>query len=94
MSIANDSHQAFHRDTALIFALLTPEQTRRLAESEEDAGLADRLSELADKANECELSPAERAEYEAYIEADNLLAVLRAEARFHLAGRSCAVSSS
>ncbi len=85
MSIANDSHQAFHRGTAPIFALLTPEQTRRLAELEGDAGLADRLAELADKANEGELSPAERAEYEAYIEADNLLAVLRAEARFHLA---------
>jgi hypothetical protein len=40
---------------------------------------------LADKANEGELSDAERAEYEGYVEANNLLAVLQAEARFRLA---------
>jgi hypothetical protein len=39
---------------------------------------------LSQKANEGELSEAERAEYEAYIEANNLLAVLQAEARFWL----------
>ncbi|HEV2973253.1 MAG TPA: hypothetical protein VGY55_25020 [Pirellulales bacterium] len=64
---------------------MTPEQTRQFAEIQGDAGLADRLADLADKANEGELLAAERAEYEAYIEADNLLAVLRAEARFYLA---------
>jgi len=42
------------------------------------------LEELAEKANEGELSAAERAEYEAYIEANNLLAVLQAEARYRL----------
>lgn len=86
MSIADDSHQAFHRGTAPIFALLTPDQTRRLAELQGDASLSDRLAELAVKANEGELSEAERAEYEAYIEANNLLAVLQAEARFRLSG--------
>ncbi|HEV3416428.1 MAG TPA: hypothetical protein VG056_06435 [Pirellulales bacterium] len=85
MSIANESHQAFHRGTGPIFAILTPDQTRQIAELQGDAGLADRLGDLAGKANEGDLSAAERAEYEAYIEADNLLAVLRAEARFHLA---------
>ncbi len=84
MSIASDSFQAFHRGTAPIFALLTPEQTRRLAELEGDEGLVERVAELADKANEGELTAAERAEYEAYIEADNLLAILRAEARYRL----------
>jgi len=88
MSIADDSQQAFHRGTAPIFALLTPDQTRRLASLEADASLADRLTELASKANEGELSAAERAEYEAYIEANNLLAVLQAEARFRLSGPS------
>lgn len=76
--------QAFHRGTAPLFALLTPEQTRRLAELQGDRDLADRLEELAEKANEGELSAAEREEYEAYIEANNLLAVLQAEARFHV----------
>ena len=84
MSIASDSHQAFHRGTAPIFALLTPEQTRRLAELEGDTGVTERVAELARKANEGDLSEAERAEYEGYIEADNLLAILRAEARLRL----------
>ncbi|HVX10866.1 MAG TPA: hypothetical protein VHC22_06770 [Pirellulales bacterium] len=42
------------------------------------------MTDLSQKANEGELSEAERAEYEAYIEANNLLAVLQAEARFRL----------
>jgi hypothetical protein len=46
--------------------------------------LADRVAELAEKANEGNLSPSDREEYEAYIEANNLLAVLQAEARFRL----------
>ena len=50
-----------------------------------DPGLGSRLAELAEKANEGELSPADREECEAYIDANNLLAVLQAEARFRLA---------
>lgn len=78
------SSQAFHRGTAPIFALLTADQTRQLAELRGDPALENRLSELAQKANEGELSDAERAEYGAYIEANNLLAVLQAEARFRM----------
>ncbi|MBI2825812.1 MAG: hypothetical protein HYX69_14090 [Planctomycetia bacterium] len=88
MSLTNEPHQAFHRGTAPIFELLTPEQTRKLADLRADAGLTVRLSELAEKANEGELSGRERAEYEAYIEANNLLATLQAEARFRLSARS------
>jgi hypothetical protein len=87
MSIADDSYQAFHRGTAPIFALLTADQTRQLAELQGDPALVDRLAELAAKANDGELSESERAQYEAYIEANNLLAVLQAEARFRLSGR-------
>jgi len=76
--------QAFHRGTAPIFELLTPDQTRRLADLEGDPSLEGRLAELAKKANEGELSQADREEYEAYIEANNFLAVLQAEARFRL----------
>jgi len=85
MSTVNESRQAFHRGTAAIFALLTPEQKRQLAKLQGDPVIAERLTGLAEKANEGELSEAERAEYEAYIEANNLLAVLQAEARFRLA---------
>ncbi len=87
MSLGNEPHQAFHRGTAPIFELLTAEQTRRLADLHADPGLAERLSELASKANEGELTEGERAEYEAYIEANNHLAALQAEARFRLSGR-------
>ena len=84
MSTVYGPHQAFHHGTAPIFALLTPEQTRKLAQLQGDPTTAERLAELADKANEGELSGAEQAEYEAFIEANNLLAVLQAEARYRI----------
>jgi len=84
MSSTDESHQAFHRGTAPIFSLLTTEQTRQLAELRADPALVDRLDDLAGKANEGILTASERAEYEAYIEANNLLAALQAEARFRL----------
>ncbi|HEX4131517.1 MAG TPA: hypothetical protein VHZ24_15870 [Pirellulales bacterium] len=87
MSIADHSQQAFHRGTAPIFALLSPEQTRQLAEISSDPSMAVRVAELSAKANEGALTEPERAEYEAYIEANNLLCVLQAEARFYLAER-------
>lgn len=76
--------QAFHRGTAPIFAMLTPDQTRRLAELDGDPDLASRVAELAEKANDGELTASERDEYEAYIDANNLMAVLKAEAQFRL----------
>jgi hypothetical protein len=85
MSDVHELHQAFHRGAAAIFSLLTAEQTRQLADLHGDPSIAERLAELAQKANEGELSAVEQAEYEAYIEANNLLAVLQAEARFRLA---------
>lgn len=85
MSLAHESHEAFHRGTASIFSLLSTEQTRQLAELRSDESLADRMNDLAEKAGEGELTAEERAEYEAYIEANNLLAVLQAEARYRLA---------
>lgn len=75
---------AYQRGIAPFFAIFSAEQTRKLAELQADASLDDRLTELAAKANEDELSEIERAEYEGYIEANNLLAVLQAEARLHL----------
>ena len=84
MNLIADPQQAFHRGTAAIFSLLTPEQTRQLANLTGDPELVRRLTELADKANEGDLQAAEIEEYEGYIEANNLLAVLQAEARFRL----------
>ena len=84
MNVNTDPQQAFHRGTAPIFALLTDDQMRRLAQLQADPSLSDRVDELAAKANEGELSGEERDEYEAYIEANNLMAILQAEARFRL----------
>ncbi|HUQ72514.1 MAG TPA: hypothetical protein VM165_23505 [Planctomycetaceae bacterium] len=85
MNALPEPQQAFHRGIAPVFALLSPEQTRQLAALSGDPALESRLEKLAGKANEGELSTAERSEYEGYLEANNLLAVLQAEARFHLA---------
>jgi hypothetical protein len=87
MSHTEQSQQAFHRGTAPIFSLLTAEQVRQLADLQADSSLADRLEELSAKANEGDLTDFERSEYEAYIEANNLLATLQAEARFRLTRR-------
>lgn len=84
MNVTSDPQQAFHRGTAPIFAILSTDQIRDLTRVEVDTWLADRVDELAAKSNEGELTLAERAEYEAYIEANNLMAVIQAEARFRL----------
>jgi hypothetical protein len=81
-----ESHQAFHRGTAPLFELLTSEQLGALSRLQADPALAARLQELAEKANEGDLTDSETAEYEAYVEANNLLAVVQAEARFRLTG--------
>ena len=84
MNITAESQQAFHRGTAPIFAILSTDQVRQMAHLPADSSLADRADELAGKANEGQLTAEERAEYEAYIEANNLMAVLQAEAQFRL----------
>lgn len=44
-----------------------------------------RIAELAEKCNEDSLAPAERAEYESYVNAVDLISVLQAKARAWLA---------
>ena len=51
MNLIADPQQAFHRGTAAIFSLLTPEQTRQLANLTGDPELVPRLTQLADKAD-------------------------------------------
>jgi hypothetical protein len=84
MNLITDSHAAFQRGTAPIFALLSADQMRKLAAMQVDPTLATRVEELAEKANEGELTDAERAEYEGYIEANDFLTFLQAEARRRL----------
>ena len=61
--------------------MLSPEQIERIRHLGQDAGLADRVNELAARANEGELTPEEEAEYRGYVEANSVIAVLRSAAR-------------
>lgn len=85
------------RNGALLDRLLEPvgaalneEAARKILRLKADAPTKARVARLAKKCNEGELAPEERREYEAYILADHLVAVLKAQARIRLAekGRS------
>jgi hypothetical protein len=60
---------------------LTADVARQIVELRLDFGTQARIDELADKANEGTLSPAERAEYEGYVEAIDIVSILQAKAR-------------
>lgn len=63
---------------------LTPEVARRIADLRATPEVQARIDLLADKANEGELSDAEGKEYEAFIEAIDLIGILQAKARNYL----------
>ncbi len=60
---------------------LTPAVASRIAALRADARIQRRLDELADGNAEGKLTPHEVAEYEAYVEALDVIAVLQAKAR-------------
>ena len=79
------------KETALLDRLLEPvadcfskRLAQRLIDLRADQDTQERLDELADKANEGELSESERREYEAYVNAIDLIGVLQAKARRYL----------
>jgi hypothetical protein len=78
---------AFDRVTDPIFRILTIEQARDLAQYRGDESLQHRIEELAAKCNEGKLSPAEQAEYEAYVRANKFVAIVQAKARKVLADK-------
>jgi len=61
---------------------------RKLIHLKADAKTQARVDLLARKCNEGELTPREQAEYERYVTAGNLIAILQAEARLLLAKKS------
>jgi hypothetical protein len=63
---------------------LSPRAARRLVGLRADDTAQKRVQELAEKCNEGTLSDAERSEYEAYIMAANVVAILQAKARARL----------
>jgi hypothetical protein len=63
---------------------LTSEMAQYLAAFRADAEVQQRISELAEKANEGELTEQERCEYEEFVEAGTLIAILQSKARKRL----------
>ncbi len=77
--------------TALLERLLEPvsrslnaEAAKKLVKLKADARTQARADELARKCNEGELTPSEKSEYERYVTAGNLVAILQAKARLML----------
>jgi hypothetical protein len=60
---------------------MTPEVAQRIAELHATPEAQARIDELADKCNEGELTPEEAMEYDSYVDAIELIAVLQAQAR-------------
>jgi len=63
----------------------TPEVAQQVVNLRADANLQARLDELAVRNSEGELSDEEREEYEAYVEAIDVISILQTEARRILA---------
>jgi hypothetical protein len=68
----------------------TAEAARRIVDLRATPAAQRRMSELAEKANEGQLTDDERQEYQTYIVASNLIAILQAKARRLLAGQTAA----
>lgn len=61
------------------------DSARRVVEYQVDPEVQARVDVLAERANEGLLTEAERAEYEAYISADDFISILKLKARRFLA---------
>lgn len=83
---------AFDRATDPLFNLLTPEQTRAIAAFHGDEKVKQRADELAAKCDGGHLTDDERAEYEAYASANQIIAWMQAMARRRLADASRAAA--
>jgi hypothetical protein len=64
---------------------LTPASAERLTRLVVDSETQQRIDELAEKCNEGELTPDEREEYDMYVYATGVIAILQAKARALLA---------
>jgi hypothetical protein len=72
---------AFDRGTDGILQFLTVDQAAALVAYRGDEATRARIEELASKSTEGELTEAERAEYEGYVQANDFIATLQAKAR-------------
>ena len=76
------------RAIAPVARCLTTESATALLAAPADPQTQARLDELAEKANEGQLTPAETEEYDALILLSDLVAILQARARLVVAGRA------
>jgi hypothetical protein len=79
------------QETSVLDRMLDPlsrcldeESARRVLELSVDPVVQARVNVLAERANEGLLTPEERAEYEAYINADDFIAILKMKAKRYL----------
>lgn len=79
------------QETSVLDRMLDPlgrcldeESARRVLALGVDPVVQSRIDTLAERANEGLLTPGERAEYEAYINADDFIAILKMKARRYL----------
>lgn len=84
-----------HKESAVLERLLEPvsqslnvEAARKLIRIKADAKTQARVDQLARKGNERALTNAERLEYERYVTAGTMIAILQAKARLLLAKNS------
>ena len=71
----------FHRVLEPILRSLPPEAARQIAQAQADEQLQQRVEDLARKANEGELTADEQREYQAYVDAGDVVATMQAVAR-------------
>ena len=71
-----------------ISASLNKEAARKIISFKADRKVLARVNKLADKCTEGELTPEERQEYEMYLMANHLVAILQAKARILLARKT------
>lgn len=60
---------------------LTPQQARKILATQPSIQLIDRVHRLAELADEGKLTDRERAEYEYYVDVDDVIGLLKAKAR-------------
>jgi hypothetical protein len=71
----------FERLLASVGQSLNPEAARKLVELQIDRRTQAQVAKLADKCNRGTLTATERAEYESFVSASEVIAVLQAQAR-------------
>ncbi len=87
MTTQTEERHALERLLDPVARCLTPEAARRLVELRADPDLQQRLETLADRCTEGELTPEESEEYESYVRAIQVIAILQAKARRLLAAQ-------